>query len=89
MCNPTQTPTTPGCLSVRTPRTALPHNDAYTAYVERGRAERLTPEKIDARNPLATDQPEGHQGTADDGGRASLTLPMSEGDVVLAETTAN
>lgn len=75
----------PGVHVVSVRRAGFRSNDAYTAYLEMGRPERLTPEQIATLNGLTLDQPEIHQLGIGEDGRGALTLPMKEGDLVIAE----
>ncbi|RYG16398.1 MAG: beta-xylosidase [Caulobacteraceae bacterium] len=76
---------TPGPHAVSLRRTGFRHNDAYTAYLEMGRAERLTPAQRETLQDLTQDAPEHTTVTADAGGHATLTVPMNTYDVVLIE----
>ncbi|MBU4432857.1 MAG: beta-xylosidase [Alphaproteobacteria bacterium] len=74
----------PGRYRLRAYRTGFRANDAYTAYLEMGAPNSLTPAQIQALNGLTTDTPEidravtvGAQGTF------SLDLPMRQNDIVL------
>jgi len=76
---------TPGAHDVKFRRVGFRNNDAYTAYLEMGRPEKLTPEQIAALNALSDDEAVMQTVSIGADGRGTLTLPMLEGDVVLAE----
>ncbi len=65
-------------------RTGFNRNDAYTAYLEMGAPQQLTPPQIAHLNYLTRDEPErdaivmsSHQGSV------NVTLPMNSNDIVL------
>lgn len=66
-------------------RTGFRSNDAYTAYLEMGRPERLTPEQLATLQGLTRDEPVPVAFTADRDGRATIMVPMKVYDVVLVE----
>jgi xylan 1,4-beta-xylosidase len=70
---------------VKVRRVGFRNNDAYTAYLEMGRPETLTAEQIAALNALSDDEPVIQTVQIGADGRGALTLPMLEGDLVLAE----
>lgn len=75
----------PGRHVVSIRRTGFRSNDAYTAYLEMGRPDSLTPEQIEALQALSADTPLLQAIEADAEGRASLVVSMREQDVVLIE----
>lgn len=75
----------PGRHAVSVRRTGFRHNDAYTAYLEMGRPEDLTPDQLTTLQGLTRDEPVMVEVVADRDGRARLVLPMSTYDVVLIE----
>jgi xylan 1,4-beta-xylosidase len=76
---------TPGRHQVSVRRTGFRHNDAYTAYLEMGRPEDLTPDQLTTLQGLTRDEPVMVEVIADRDGRARLVLPMNTYDVVLIE----
>lgn len=80
---------TPGVHALRLRRTGVRHNDAYTAYLEMGRPERLSPAQRETLQDLTQDAVETSSVTADASGHASLTVPMQTWDVVLVEVETN
>ena len=76
---------TPGEYRVEIRRVGIRHNDAYTAYLEMGRPERLSAEQVSALQALTQDAPEVRTVVVGRNGAGRLELPMSTYDVVLAE----
>ena len=67
-------------------RTGFHSNDAYTAYLEMGRPNTLTPAQINQLNGLTRDLPERDQKVrTDNQGSLDLTLPMNSNDIVLVK----
>jgi len=76
---------TAGTYRVEIHRVGVRSNDAYTAYLEMGRPERLTAEQVAALQALTVDEPEVRSVVVGRNGAARLELPMRAYDVVLAE----
>jgi len=76
---------TPGTYTARVRRTGYRQNDAYSAYLDMGRPEALTPDQLEALQALTTDTPIDQTVQVGGDGRASLTLPMRDHDVVMVE----
>jgi xylan 1,4-beta-xylosidase len=74
----------PGKYQLQVRRTGFRSNDAYSAYIEMGAPQSLTPAQIDKLNALTKDMPEadrvinvGNKGSFD------ITVPMRSNDIVL------
>ena len=78
---------TPGTWLVELRRTGFRANDAYTAYLEMGRPERLDADQLAQLQALTTDAPVTSVIRVGADGTAQLTVPMNVYDVVLAELT--
>lgn len=75
----------PGTYRVSTRRTGFRRNDAYTAYLEMGRPEKLTPAQLGKLRAAATDTPEDGILRVSADGVGRLNLPMRDHDVVMVE----
>ncbi|MFN3668214.1 MAG: GH39 family glycosyl hydrolase [Brevundimonas sp.] len=75
----------PGRHEARIRRIGFRQNDAYTAYLEMGRPTELTPDQLAALQALTTDEPVLQTVEVGADGRATLTLPMRDHDVVMVE----
>jgi xylan 1,4-beta-xylosidase len=75
----------PGRRTVNIRRVGFRNNDAYTAYLEMGRPQRLTPDQIEALQTLSSDPVQSTPIDIGRDGRGMLALPMRDGDVVLVE----
>lgn len=75
----------PGRYQVRIRRTGYRENDAYTAYLEMGRPEKLSPGQLQQLQAVTKDAPRVHIIEVKRDGSAALTLPMRAHDVVLVE----
>eukprot|EP01030_Chromulinospumella_sphaerica_P017626 gene17626-17460_t len=73
----------PGRYEASIRRTGFRQNDAYTAYLEMGRPEKLTPDQLTQLQALTTDTPVRQTVEVGADGKASLTLPMRDHDVVM------
>lgn len=73
-----------GRYRLRVRRTGYRHNDAYSAYIEMGLPETLTPAQVDSLQALTRDQPEIDK-VLKVTGEAVVDLPMRSNDVVLIE----
>lgn len=78
----------PGHYHVSVHRTGFRANDAYSAYLDMGKPDTLTPAQLDTLNGLTRDLPETDK-TIDVGksGEARLSVPMHSNDVVLVTVT--
>lgn len=77
----------PGTWLVELRRTGFRANDAYTAYLEMGRPERLDADQLAQLQALTTDAPVTSVIRVGADGTAQLNVPMNVYDVVLAELT--
>jgi len=75
----------PGRYVARIRRTGFKQNDAYTAYLEMGRPAKLSANQLARLQTLTADAPVRRTLKVDARGRASLTLPMRDHDVVMIE----
>lgn len=75
----------PGRYEAHIRRTGFRHNDAYTAYLEMGRPDDLTAVQLAALQALTTDAAVLQTVEVGADGRASLSLPMRDHDVVMIE----
>jgi len=75
----------PGSYEARIHRTGFERNDAYTAYLELGRPAQLTPAQVDELRALTRDEPELQTLHIDASGRAQLTVPLREYDILLVD----
>ncbi|MFN3806652.1 GH39 family glycosyl hydrolase [Asticcacaulis sp.] len=76
----------PGTYRLTVQRTGYKKNDAYSAYIELGAPDNLTPAQIAKMQALTADTPEiDRKVTVGSNGTASLKLPMSSNDVVLVK----
>ena len=75
----------PGSYRVRIRRTGFRQNDAYTAYLEMGRPDRLSAVQLQRLQALTADSPTTETVRAGADGVAHLRLPMRDQDVVMAE----
>ena len=75
----------PGSYRVRIRRTGFRQNDAYTAYLEMGRPDRLSAAQLQRLQALTADSPTTETVRAGADGVAHLRLPMRDQDVVMAE----
>jgi len=74
----------PGTYDVQVFRTGYRHNDAYSAYIDMGSPQSLTPSQTQTLQQLTQDEPAIHRNvTVDDTGRYAIDLPMQSNDVVL------
>ena len=76
---------TPGRYEARIRRTGFRQNDAYTAYLEMGRPTALTADQLAELQALTADTPASQSLDVGADGKASLTLPMRDHDVVMIE----
>lgn len=75
---------TPGTYMLKAYRTGYKANDAYSAYIEMGAPETLTPAQLSQLQTLTRDLPViDRKVTVGAGGTARLTLPMRANDVAL------
>lgn len=77
----------PGSYRVRIRTTGFRQNDAYTAYLEMGRPQRLSPAQLARLNALSSDTPVIRTVRVGRDGQGRLTLPMRDQDVVLVEVS--
>lgn len=76
----------PGTYRLTVQRTGYKKNDAYSAYIELGAPDTLTPAQIEKMQALTTDAPEtDRKVTVGSNGTVSLSVPMSSNDVVLVK----
>ena len=75
----------PGSYRVRIRTTGFRQNDAYTAYLEMGRPQRLSRAQLARLNALSSDTPMIRAVRVRRDGQARLTLPLRDQDVVLVE----
>ncbi|HWQ87013.1 GH39 family glycosyl hydrolase [Brevundimonas sp.] len=75
----------PGRYEARIRRTGFRRNDAYTAWLEMGRPADLTADQLAELQALTTDAPVRQSVDVGADGKASLTLPMRDHDVVMIE----
>ena len=74
----------PGHYRLQVHRTGFHANDAYSAYIEMGSPNALTPTQLAHLTDLTRDQPEtNHIITIDKSGTYHLTLPMHTNDITL------
>jgi xylan 1,4-beta-xylosidase len=74
----------PGKYRLQVRRTGFRANDAYTAYIEMGMPDKLSPEQLDKLTALTKDAPEiEREVSIGKSGGYSLTVPMRSNDVVL------
>ncbi|MGZ3304406.1 MAG: GH39 family glycosyl hydrolase [Asticcacaulis sp.] len=74
----------PGKYKVHTYRTGYRFNDAYSAYIDLGSPDKLTPAQVDDLQKLTRDLPESDKViTVRKNGKASVSVPMHSNDVVL------
>lgn len=75
----------PGSYRIKVYRTGFHANDAYSAYIEMGSPNAITPAQIAHLNDLTRDLPETERTIAvGAGGSYRLNLPMRGNDIVLA-----
>ncbi|HEX4736760.1 MAG TPA: beta-xylosidase [Allosphingosinicella sp.] len=78
----------PGAYRLAVHRTGYRHNDAYSAYLDMGRPENLSPAQLAQLQALTRDEPETEKIVrVGAGGRYTLNLPMRSNDIVLATLT--
>jgi xylan 1,4-beta-xylosidase len=75
----------PGRYEARIRRSGFKQNDAYTAYLEMGRPEKLSSDQLAKLQALTTDTPARQTIQVGADGKASLSLPMRDHDVVMVE----
>ncbi len=74
----------PGSYRIKVYRTGFHANDAYSAYIEMGSPDAITPSQIAHLNDLTRDLPETERPiTVGAGGSYQLNLPMRGNDIVL------
>jgi xylan 1,4-beta-xylosidase len=74
----------PGTYRMKVYRTGFHANDAYSAYIEMGSPDALTPSQLTRLNELTRDLPETERViTVGQSGSFQLTLPMRSNDIVL------
>ncbi len=78
---------TPGRYRAAIRRTGFRQNDAYTAYLDMGRPEKLTPAQLRQLQSLTIDKPETRDIQVAADGRAVFDLPMRDHDVVMIDLT--
>lgn len=76
---------TPGSHQAQVRRVGFRHNDAYTAYLEMGRPQRLTDDQIAVLQGLSADPIQSAALEIGQDGNGILDLAMQDGDVVLVE----
>jgi len=78
----------PGRRMAHIRRVGFRNNDAYTAYLEMGRPQHLTPDQISSLQTLSADPVLSAPVDVGPDGRGVLELPMRDGDVVLVEMSS-
>ncbi len=74
----------PGRYRLRTYRTGYRHNDAYSAYIDMGLPNALSPAQVARLKTLTQDRPEQDRVVrVDASGRYAATVPLDTNDVVL------
>lgn len=76
----------PGSYRLRVRRTGYRANDAYSAYIDMGMPQSLTPAQLAELQALSADRPEIEK-TVKARGETTIDLPMRANDVVLIELT--
>ena len=77
----------PGPYRMTVRRTGFRQNDAYTAYLDMGRPQTLSPAQVRTLQSLSADVPVVTTVRVGADGRAQATLPMRDHDVVMVELT--
>lgn len=76
----------PGSYRLTVQRTGFKKNDAYSAYIELGAPEALTPAQLEKMQALTTDAPEtDRKVTVGANGTASVSISMHSNDIVLVK----